>query len=328
MDKLLMFLKSKTADRLQIFLKSQALVIIILWWIFLVFWVPNFFWNWWLDDRILENQNEQISFTWNVLSLSNLKDWNFLIKSKLWNEFFATSKSLDLENFSWWDVFLEGEITFNKVWKKIFDVKKIVKIEKKIIKDPKEFFLENKYWWYWFLVDEKVFSHTKWGSKTLLRNLNWEVILKLFSFDFKNINLFEWWFFSEWWEKFTLEAENWEISWEKKDLKNGQEIFLKNKRSNQFQESYWVLIQIDYWKTWNEYFNKKWKDKKIWNKNKDNLKNLKQEISKLLKTFYFTQKVKISKKKCWWKENVMCKTWYFCELFSDEDDANWRCVAL
>lgn len=277
---------------------SQFLVIIILWTVFHFVWVPNFFWNSSVDDRILENQNEEISFTWVVVSEFEWEKWKFLIKNEFWKEFISSSKNLDLKNFFWLEkIFLEWEIFFDKFWEKNFDVKKIFKIEEKIFEEPKKFFLENKFWWYGFDVDENIFKAVKWWSKTFLKNWSWETILKFFSYDFA----WNWNFFSEWWNFTILNSFEWEI----KSLENWQEIFLKNPK-----KSYWVLIQADYWK------------------NSENLEETKKQVYDFLQNFTFIEKEKISKERCWWRENLVCPEWYFCELFSTDENANWRCVEL
>ena len=107
-----------------------------------------------------------------------------------------------------------------------------------------------------------------------------------------------------------MQTKNWIIYWEVKNLKNWQEIFLKNKKTENFKENYWVLIQIDYWK------------------NLENLEKTKQDVYNFLQTFVFAEKENISKEKCWWKENILCEEWYFCELFSTSENASGRCVKL
>ena len=316
-------------NRAKIFFISQFLVIWILWTVFYFVWMPNFNSESSVNDRILKNQNEELSFTWSVISEINQDDWKFLVKNEFGKEFITISKDLDLNNFIWdKKIFLEWEKIFNNKWKIFFDVKKISRIEEKNIKEPKKYFLENKFWWYWFEVDENIFTAVKWWSKTFLKNWSWEVILKFFSFDFKNTNLIKWSFFSDWWQEYEMQTKNWIIYWEVKNLKNWQEIFLKNKKSENFKENYWVLIQIDYWEIWEEYFNRNWKKVEEWKKDEIKLETLKREIAWFLKTFYFVEKENISKEKCWWKENILCEEWYFCELFSTSENASGRCVKL
>lgn len=301
-------------SRFKIFLFSQILVLIFLWIIFSIFWTPDFSWKSSVSDRILKNQNEQISFTWSVISEIDWDTWKFLVKNDFWKEFISISKNLDLNNFLQSKnldkkFFLEWEIFFDKEWKKFFDVKKISETEKKISEKPKKYFLENKFWWYWFKVDENIFKAVKWWSKTFLKNWSGEVILKFFSFDFVNTNLVKWGFFSDWWIEYELQTETWKIYWEVKSLENWVEIFLKNKESGDFKEEYWVLVEINYWKS-------------------EDKENVKKEVYDFLKTFKFIKKENIAKKRCWWKDNLICPEWYFCELFSTSENASWRCVGI
>jgi len=334
-------------DRLKIFFLGQALVLVILFLIFKFIWLPEFVKKNnssisnknEINSRVLKNVSEKISFTWSIVSLINEDKWYFLIKNEFGKEFIWISKNLDLENFLLknnpnkkfflkWEKIFEKNTSWEKTWKQFFDIKKISKIEEKKIEQAKKFFYENKLWWYWFLLDENIFKAVKWWSKTFLKNWSGEVIIKFFSFDFKNTNLIKWWFFSEWWKEYEMPTSNWIFYWERKTLKNWEEIFLKNKKFNDFFKNYWVLIQINYGKIWEEYFQKKWKSIEEWTKNEKKLKILKQEIAKFLKTFYFVKKENIQSIKCWWVENILCKTWYFCELFSTEKNAVWKCVKL
>lgn len=283
-------------NRAKIFFLSQFLVVIFLWIAFSIFWLPNF-WNNSVDDRIIEDDWEEVSFTWAVIYEVPEEKWKFLFENLSWNEFISFSKDYDLNNFLWELVFINWEEFFSWTWFKDLEIKKISIIEQKIFEEPKKFFLENKFWWYWFEVDENIFTSVKWWSKTFMKNWSWETILKFFSYDFA----WNWNFFSEWWNSTSL---NW-FEWEIKSLENWQEIFLKNPEG-----SYWVLIQIDYWIDF------------------ENLEKTKKEVYNFLQNFKFIEKENISKEKCWWKENLVCEEWYFCELFSTYEKASWRCVEL
>jgi len=284
-------------NRAKIFFMSQFLVVIFLWTIFSFFWVPNFFWWSSVEERILIDDWKDVSFTWTVLFEVPEEKWQFRFENFSWNELLAFSKDFDLKNFTWKEVVIEWKEFFSWTWLKDLEIIDIKIIEEKIFEEPKKFFLENKFWWYWFKVDENIFTSVKWWSKTFLKNWSWEVVLKFFSHDFA----WKWNFFSEW---SNLTVLNW-INWEIKSLENGQEIFLKNPK-----KSYWVLIQSNYWV------------------NLEKMEETKSDIYNFLQSFVFIEKENISKEKCWWNENLFCEQWYFCELFSTDKNASWRCVEL
>ncbi|MCD5382950.1 hypothetical protein LR002_02400 [Candidatus Gracilibacteria bacterium] len=308
--------------RAKIFFYSQFLVLIFLGIAFHFFGVPNFSEKNQLNERVLQNQPEQISFTGSVIFEKNKGE--FLVKDEKGKEFLAISKDFYLNNFIGdKKKFFEGEIFFDKDGKKFFDVKKISVIEEKKIEELKKYFFENKLGGYGFLLDENFLKAVKGGSKTFLKNSSGEVILKFFSFDFKNTNLIKGNFFSEGGEEFSILTKNGEIFGELKELKNGREIFLKNK-----EKKYGVLIQINYGKIGENYLQKEGKTLEEWQEDEKKLAIQKREISKILSGFYFVEKQSIVSQKCGGKDNIVCDEGYFCELFSTDEDASGRCIKI
>jgi len=105
-------------------------------------------------------------------------------------------------------------------------------------------------------------------------------------------------FISNWWNSVTI---NW-IEWEVKTLNKGYTLWLKNREN-------WYLVNIII---------------NIWEDEWDNS----LVVKSVLDTFKFVDRDKKSLKiKCWWEENTLCPSWYFCELTSDTWN-NWKCIMI
>ena len=241
-----------------------------------------------LDERIVLETKQYISFTWTISS-QTWSIWAYKCQNLNQKNYNCFSKKEDLSYLKWEEFFISWIL---ENWK--LEVTKKIIIEKEITKEP--FHYENNSWWYWFFANTDKFTVVKWWSKTLIKNWSWEVLMQIFSY--LNDKIPQDAFISNWWNSVTI---NW-IEWEVKTLNKGYTLWLKNREN-------WYLVNIII---------------NIWEDEWDNS----LVVKSVLDTFKFVDRDKKSLKiKCWWEENTLCPSWYFCELTSDTWN-NWKCIMI
>ena len=236
-----------------------------------------------IDYRIVDSSKNNLAFTWTIIS-EKWKFWTYKCRNFSWKTYNCFSKKEDLS-------YLEGEFVFikwfYKNWK--LNISNTSIIERKIEKKP--FNYKNNLWGYWFFANTDIFSVIKWGSKTMIKNWSWKILLQFFSY---NTDVPKDAFISNWWKEVVL---NW-IEWEVLEKKHWFVLWLKNRKEN-----YLVNIISNVW-------SEDWLDSSI--------------VQSILDTFHFTEKeIKLSDTKCWWKKKILCPQWYLCELLDIWNE--WRC---